>query len=84
MPYAASYKQNVREKIVESARVLFNRHGFENVTIYQVMESAGMTRGGFYRLINSKEQLYGEAVSCFLHGRGLQWREDAFSLSAIT
>ena len=77
MPYSAEHKQETRAKIVESARILFNRHGFEDVTIDRVMESAGLTRGGFYNHFKSKEMLYGEAVASFLMGRGAQWRADA-------
>ncbi|MFK7896693.1 MAG: TetR/AcrR family transcriptional regulator [Myxococcota bacterium] len=66
-----------RKKIVESARILFNRHGFETVTIDRVMEAAGLTRGGFYNHFSSKEELYCEAVSSFLMGRGAEWRSGA-------
>ncbi|MBV1906100.1 MAG: TetR/AcrR family transcriptional regulator [Pseudomonadales bacterium] len=77
MSYSAEHKQQVRAKIVESARVLFNRHGFESVTIDGIMEFAGLTRGGFYNHFKSKESLYSEAVSSFLMGRGAQWRAEA-------
>ncbi len=77
MPYSKEHKQQVRLKIIESSRVLFNRHGFENVTIDQVMAFAGLTRGGFYNHFKSKEELFKEAVSGFLMGRGAQWREGA-------
>lgn len=77
MRYTSEHKQETRVRIVEAARVLFNRHGFDCVTIDQVMESAGLTRGGFYNHFESKEQLYSEAVSSFLMGRGAQWRAEA-------
>lgn len=77
MPYSTEHKQRTREKIVESARILFNRHGFQDVTIDQVMKKAGLTHGGFYNHFKSKEMLYGAAVSSFLMGRGAQWRADA-------
>lgn len=77
MPYSAEHKQQTRAKIVESARILFNRHGFQDVTIDMVMENAGLTRGGFYNHFKTKEQLYHAAVSSFLHGRGAEWRKDA-------
>lgn len=77
MPYSAEHKQRSRARIVEAARMLFNRHGFQDVTIDLVMESAGMTRGGFYNHFKNKEELYQAAVSSFLHGRGAQWRKDA-------
>lgn len=77
MPYSAKHKQQTRAKIVESARILFNRHGFQDVTIDMVMENAGLTRGGFYNHFETKEQLHHSAVSSFLHGRGAEWRENA-------
>lgn len=74
MPYSPEHKRNTRAKIVESARILFNRHGFNTVTIDMVMAGAGLTRGGFYKHFSSKEELYAAAVSGFLMGRGAQWR----------
>lgn len=77
MPYSAAHKQQTRARIVECARILFNRHGFENVTIDMVMTEAKLTRGGFYNHFRSKEELFAAAVSSFLMGRGAQWRTDA-------
>jgi len=77
MPYAPDHKEKTRARIVERARILFNRHGFENVTINMVMKAAHLTRGGFYNHFKSKEELFAAAVSSFLMGRGAQWRADA-------
>jgi hypothetical protein len=33
MPYPSGHRDKIREKILRSARRLFNRHGFENVTV---------------------------------------------------
>jgi AcrR family transcriptional regulator len=65
MPYANDHKDKTRARIVDSARVLFNRHGFDAVTIDAVMKHAGLTRGGFYYHFPSKESLYAAAVSSF-------------------
>jgi TetR/AcrR family transcriptional regulator, transcriptional repressor for nem operon len=65
MPYSAEHKARTRAKIVESARVMFNRHGFEQVSIDTIMEHAGLTRGGFYNHFKSKDELYAEAVQSF-------------------
>jgi AcrR family transcriptional regulator len=65
MPYTPEHKQRTREKIVASARVLFNRHGFEQVSIDDVMKGAGLTRGGFYKHFASKDELYAAAVLSF-------------------
>ncbi|GAA0472497.1 TetR/AcrR family transcriptional regulator [Parasphingorhabdus litoris] len=77
MPYSAEHKQQTRARIIEAARILFNRYGFQDVTIDMVMENAGLTRGGFYNHFKTKEQLHHAAVSSFLHGRGAEWRKDA-------
>jgi AcrR family transcriptional regulator len=65
MPYASDHKNKTRARIVDSARVLFNRHGFEAVSIDDVMKGAGLTRGGFYHHFRSKESLYAAAVRSF-------------------
>lgn len=65
MPYSPEHKVQTRARVVESARRLFNRHGFEQVTIDQVMASAGLTRGAFYHHFDSKDQLYAAAVASF-------------------
>lgn len=65
MPYPAGHRGRVRAKIVESARRLFNRRGFENVSVDAIMAHAGLTRGGFYSYFDSKSDLYAEALRCF-------------------
>jgi len=77
MPYSAEHKEKTRAKIIETARVLFNRNGFEKVTIDMIMAEAGLTRGGFYNHFKNKEALFGAAVSSFLMGRGARWRSEA-------
>ena len=66
MRYPITQKQQTRERIVDSARWLFNRRGFSEVTIDEIMGRAGLTRGGFYRYFTTKEQLYAAAVRQFL------------------
>jgi TetR/AcrR family transcriptional repressor of nem operon len=65
MPYTAQHKQGTRDRILRSARRLFNRKGFAEVTIDEIMAEAGLTRGGFYRHFTSKDDLYSEALSQF-------------------
>src|ERR1700691_6598450 len=65
MPYPAGHRDRVRKKIVESARRLFNRHGFENVSVDSIMAQAGLTTGGFYSYFDSKSDLYSEVLGCF-------------------
>jgi AcrR family transcriptional regulator len=65
MAYAVGHRDEVRGRIVESARRLFNRHGFDTVTVDQIMAGAGLTRGGFYSYFESKSDLYTEVLGCF-------------------
>jgi len=65
MPYSQDHARQTRVRIVESARKLFNRHGFDRVSIGAIMEDAGLTHGGFYRHFESKSDLYAEALDCF-------------------
>jgi TetR/AcrR family transcriptional repressor of nem operon len=65
MPYKPQHRDRTRTRIVRSAQRLFNRHGFEGVSIDQIMAAAELTRGGFYRHFSSKSDLYAEAMDCF-------------------
>jgi TetR/AcrR family transcriptional regulator, transcriptional repressor for nem operon len=66
MPYAPKQKRDTREKILESARRLFNRNGYSGVSIEEIMSDAGLTHGGFYRHFTGKDELYAAAVRQFL------------------
>ena len=65
MPYPAGHREQVRQRIVESARRLFNPSGFEGASVDSIMAHAGLTRGGFYSYFDSKSDLYAEALGCF-------------------
>src|SRR5947199_9087746 len=65
MPYTSGHRPAVKKAIIESALKLFNRHGFECVSIHQIMAGAGLTHGGFYSYFNSKSDLYAEVLNCF-------------------
>lgn len=65
MPYPAGHRVKVKRSIVDSARRLFNRYGFDNASISQIMEGADLTPGGFYSYFKSKSDLYSEVLGCF-------------------
>src|ERR1700733_1547947 len=65
MPYPRGHRTEVKQKIIQSARRLFNRHGFDSVSLDQIMSGAGLTRGGFYSYFRSKSDLYAEVLGCF-------------------
>jgi TetR/AcrR family transcriptional repressor of nem operon len=66
MSYPIGHREATRKTIVESARRLFNKLGFDNVSVKQIMAGAGMTHGSFYVYFKDKSALYSEVLSCFL------------------
>jgi TetR/AcrR family transcriptional repressor of nem operon len=60
MPYPAGHRAAVKRRIIDSARKLFNRHGFERVSLSQIMAGAGLTP-----YFNSKSDLYAAVLGCF-------------------
>jgi TetR/AcrR family transcriptional regulator, transcriptional repressor for nem operon len=65
MPYPTGHRAEVKKRIIASARRLFNRHGFDQVSLDAIMLGAGLTRGGFYSYFRSKSELYVEVLGCF-------------------
>lgn len=65
MPYTEEHKLETRQRIIESARKLFNCRGFSQVTIDEIMHDAGLTRGGFYNHFKAKDELFAEAIKAF-------------------
>jgi AcrR family transcriptional regulator len=63
------HREKVRQRIIQSAALLFNRHGFTAVSIDDIMAGAGLTRGGFYSYFQSKSELYAEAISRFVNAK---------------
>jgi AcrR family transcriptional regulator len=65
MTYPAGHRESVRKAIIDSARRLFNRQGFESVSVQKIMAGVGLTHGGFYSYFKSKSDLYAEVLGCF-------------------
>lgn len=62
MPYTKTHKNKTREIILESSFRLFAIKGFKGVTIDDLMNNCGLTRGAFYAHFTSKAELYREAL----------------------
>ena len=65
MGYTAAHKQATRERILRAARELFNRKGYSEVSVNEVMRRAGLTHGGFYNHFPSKDALFVEAIEAY-------------------
>src|SRR5262245_50388689 len=84
MPYPSGHRDRTRERIIRSARTLFNRHGFSEVSIEAVMAGAGLTRGGFYSYFESKSELYAEAITHALREPPVtRWPEIRVDFTAV-
>jgi AcrR family transcriptional regulator len=57
-----------RERIIAQAAPIFNMHGFDGSSMQDVMEAAGLEKGGLYRHFASKEELAVEAFRYSLAG----------------
>jgi TetR/AcrR family transcriptional regulator, transcriptional repressor for nem operon len=62
MRYPAKETAEKHQRIVREASRLFRERGFDNVTVADVMEAAGLTHGAFYSHFDSKEALMAAAV----------------------
>jgi TetR/AcrR family transcriptional repressor of nem operon len=65
MPRASKEQAEAhRRLVIENSAKLIRERGIDGVSVADLMESAGLTHGGFYGHFDSKEQLVTEA---FLH-----------------
>jgi TetR/AcrR family transcriptional repressor of nem operon len=55
--------QQNRARILDAAATLFRERGFDDVTVAEVMQAAGLTHGAFYGHFSNKEDLVNQAVA---------------------
>jgi AcrR family transcriptional regulator len=67
MPPSRKHHNRIRDLVLQSAGRLFDRHGFNAVSIDDVMAEAGLTRGSFYCYFSSKSDLYAQSVARVVH-----------------
>ncbi|GAA5232581.1 TetR family transcriptional regulator [Verticiella sediminum] len=63
-----------RERIVAESSRLFREKGFSGVGLNDLMQAAGLTRGGFYGHFASKQDLEVEACRQALQANAAYWR----------
>jgi AcrR family transcriptional regulator len=56
-----------REKLLETARLLFSKHGYEATTLDDIAKELGVTGAALLRHVNSKQQLFLEALGSTHH-----------------
>lgn len=60
------HKKSLRQRIVESSLLLFQENGYHGVTVDQIVEHAGTSKGGFYHNFKSKDELLYEIHDVFI------------------
>ncbi|MBL8771521.1 MAG: TetR/AcrR family transcriptional regulator [Phenylobacterium sp.] len=63
MRISKAQAQANRDRVLAAAAEMFRAHGFEGVSVGELMSAAGFTHGGFYNHFGSKEALAAEALS---------------------
>lgn len=73
MRYSLEQKEQNHENILSMAARSFREHGGDSSGIGTVMKKAGLTKGGFYRHFESKDDLFVKAVARAFEemGRGM-------------
>ena len=79
MRYSREHKARNHEKILSMAARSIREHGGDTSGIGTVMKKAGLTKGGFYRHFDSKDDLFVEAVARALDELGRNMVEVAKS-----
>jgi AcrR family transcriptional regulator len=51
-----------RERLLESAKILFSQKGYYATSVEDIVESAGFSKGNFYYYFKSKEELFNSLV----------------------
>lgn len=59
--YSKEHKEETRRRILEAAARAYREEGVEGVGIGELMQSIGLTHGGFYAHFDSKDALVAEA-----------------------
>lgn len=55
---AKDKKQQKRESIIESAKVVFSKKGLIDATMKDIIEECGISRGGIYLYFNSVDEIF--------------------------
>ncbi len=68
-----------RVNVVQTASRLFRKHGYDSISIADLMRAAGMTTGGFYKQFDDKAALIVEATQAAITANLETWTAAASS-----
>ena len=66
-----------RQTVINVASRLFREHGFDGIGLKDLMESAGLTQGAFYKQFASKDDLAAQASRRALESASRRWIDAA-------
>lgn len=75
------HKKPLRQRILESSLVLFQEKGYHGVTVDQIVEQAGTSKGGFYHNFKSKDELLYEIHDVFI-SYVIEKAQESYNLNA--
>ena len=64
-----------RERILDNAAALFRERGFDGIGLNDLMQAAGLTRGGFYGHFESKDDLAAQATRRAMQTNREEWKQ---------
>lgn len=75
MKVSRAQAEENRERILDNAAELFRERGFDGIGLNDLMQAAGLTRGGFYGHFESKDDLAAQATQRALEANREQWKK---------
>ncbi|RND00920.1 TetR/AcrR family transcriptional regulator [Lysinibacillus halotolerans] len=75
------HKKPLRQRILESSLLLFQEKGYHGVTVDQIVEQAGTSKGGFYHNFKSKDELLYEIHDVFI-SYVIEKAQESYNLNA--
>jgi TetR/AcrR family transcriptional repressor of nem operon len=64
-----------REQIIAAAADRFREHGFDGISVADLMKEVGLTHGGFYGHFSSKEELVALASLRAMSSTAIKWQK---------
>lgn len=77
MKVSREQAQANRERVIDASSKLFRERGFGAVGLNELMQAAGLTRGGFYGQFESKQDLMALALDRALQDNLARWEDAA-------
>jgi len=65
---------NTKEYIMKTSLGLFLKKSFKDVTMKEIVEKTGLSKGAFYHYFNSKEELFKETAQMFMASGIIQYK----------